>query len=302
MSMTRNGPFFLFGLLAWLLPVLSHAAVLIDQTGRSVEVPDEPKRIISLMPSLTEMVFALGQGERIIAVTQYSDDPPAAARLPRVGSYVHLDLERIVALRPDLCLAYRDGNPQIILDRLAALGIPVYTFDPRSLEGIMDAVSRLGVVVHAEERAAGQVALMQKQLQEVEARVARIGQRPRVFFQIDASHLVSAGSNTFIHKLITRAGGINLAAGDTPYPRYSWEDVLLMQPEVVIVTSMAGGYSEEQLKAAWLKWPQLPAVRDKRLYAVAADEFDRPTTGLFTRLGKLAEMLHPELRVSERKD
>ncbi|MEW6518169.1 MAG: cobalamin-binding protein [Thermodesulfobacteriota bacterium] len=300
--MTGNGPFFLIGLLAWLLPVLSHAAALIDQTGRSVEVPDEPKRIISLMPSLTEMVFELGQGERIIAVTQYSDDPPAAARLPRVGSYVHLDLERIVALRPDLCLAYRDGNPQIILDRLAALGIPVYTFDPRSLEGIMDAVSRLGVVVHAEARAAGQVALMQKQLQEVEARVARIGQRPRVFFQIDASHLVSAGSNTFIHKLITRAGGINLAAGDTPYPRYSWEDVLLMQPEVVIVTSMAGGYSEEQLKAAWIKWPQLPAVRDKRLYAVAADEFDRPTTGLFTSLGKLAEMLHPELRVSAGKD
>ncbi|RJX32215.1 MAG: cobalamin-binding protein [Desulfurivibrio sp.] len=301
--MKRKGVFFLFGLIAWLFPVSSHGAALIDQTGRSVEVPDEPRRIISLMPSLTEMVFELGQGERLIAVTQYSDDPPAAARLPRVGSYVHLDLERIVALRPDLCLAYRDGNPQITLDRLAALGIPVYTFDPRSLEGIMDAVSRLGTVVHAEGRAARQVALMQKQLQEVEARVARFGGRsPRVFFQIDASHLVSAGSNTFIHKLITRAGGINLVAGDTPYPRYSWEDILLMQPEVVIVTSMAGGYSEEQLKAAWLKWPQIPAVRDKRLYAVAADEFDRPTTGLFTSLGKLAEMLYPELRASGVKD
>jgi len=301
--MKRKGVFFLFGLIAWLFPVLSHGAALIDQTGRTVQVPDEPRRIISLMPSLTEMVFELGRGERIIAVTQYSNDPPAAARLPRVGSYVHLDLERIVSLRPDLCLAYRDGNPQSILDRLEALGIPVYTFDPRSLEGIMDAVTRLGVVVHAEAPAAEQVAAMQKQLQEVEARVARFGGRsPRVFFQIDAASLVSAGTNTFIHKLITRAGGTNLAAGSTPYPRYSWEDVLLMQPEVVIVTSMSGGYSEEQLKAGWLKWPQIPAVRDNRIHVVVADQFDRPTTGLFTSLGKLVEILHPVEGVSAGKD
>ncbi|MBU4263392.1 MAG: cobalamin-binding protein [Proteobacteria bacterium] len=298
--MKRNGVFFFCVFIAWFLPVLSHAATLIDQTGRTVEVPDDPKRIISLMPSLTEMAFELGQGERIIAVTQYSNDPPAVLKLPKVGSYVHLDIERIVALKPDLCLSYWDGNPQFIVDKLEALGIPVYTFDPRSLEGIMDSFTRLGGIVHAEAQAAEQVATMQEQLQEVEARVARFGKRPRVFFQIDASPLVSAGTNTFMHKLITRAGGINLAAGNTPYPRYSWEDVLLMQPEVVIVTSMAGGYSEEQLKAAWLKWPQIPAVRNKRIYVVVADQFDRPTTSLFNSLGKLVEILHPQEGFIER--
>ncbi|MCJ7601556.1 MAG: cobalamin-binding protein [Desulfobulbaceae bacterium] len=298
--MKRNGVFYLFVLMAWLLPGLTHAATLIDQTGRTVQVPDDPKRIISLMPSLTEMVFELGQGARIIAVTQYSNDPPAVLKLPKVGSYVHLDLERIVALRPDLCLAYWDGNPKFIVDKLEAPGIPVYTFDPRSLEGIMDSITRLGGIVYAEARAAEQVATMQKLLQEVEARVARLSERPRVFFQIDAAPLVSAGTNTFIHKLITRAGGINLAAGNTPYPRYSWEDVLLMQPEVVIVTSMAGGYSEEQLKAAWLKWPQVPAVRDNRIHVVKADQFDRPTKSLFNSLEKLVEIFHPEEGTIER--
>lgn len=277
-----------------MLPGQARAATLIDQTGRSVRVPDNPRRIISLMPSLTEMVFDLGQGERIIAVTQYSNDPPPVRKLPKVGSYVHLDLERIVALKPDLCLAYRDGNPKFMVDRLESLGIPVYAFDPRSLEGIMDSITRLGAIVHAQTRAAEQVATMHTRLAAVEARVAKLATRPRVFFQIDASPIVSAGSNTFIHKLITRAGGDNLAAGNTTYPRYSWEDVLLMAPEVVIVTSMAGGYTEAQLKEGWRKWPQIPAVRNQRLHVVSADQFDRPTARLLDGLEKLVDLLHPQ--------
>ncbi len=286
--------FLLLALASLLLAGQSRAATLVDQTGRTVRVPDDPRRIVSLMPSLTELVFALGQGERIIAVTQYSDDPPPVRTLPKVGSYVHLDLERIVALKPDLCLAYRDGNPKHMIDRLEALGIPVYAFDPRSLEGIMDSISRLGAIVQAEGRAAEQVSAMRQRLAGVEARVARFSRRPRVFFQIDATPLVSAGTDTFIHKLITRAGGVNLAAGSTPYPRYSWEDVLLMAPEVVIVTSMAGGYSEEELKAGWRKWPQVPAVRDNRIHVVSADQFDRPTERLLDGLEKLVEILHPQ--------
>lgn len=292
--MMRNHIFLLLALLCLIQPVSGEAATVEDQTGRTVQVPDNPKRIISLMPSLTEMVFALGQGERIIAVTRYSNTPPAVRKLPKVGSYVHLDLERIVAFKPDLCLAYRDGNPKFVIDKLEALGIPVYAFDPRSLEGIMDSISRLGAIVHAEARAAAQVAAMEKRLDKIEARAAGFARKPRVFFQIDASPIVSAGSNTFIHKLITRAGGVNLAAGDTPYPRYSWEDVLLMAPDVVIVTSMAGGYTEEQLKAGWLKWPQVPAVRNSRIYVVSADQFDRPTERLLDGLEKMMEILHPE--------
>lgn len=286
--------FLVFLALLHLLPDQGHAVTLTDQIGRTVSVPDDPQRIISFMPSLTEMVFDLGEGARVVAVTQHSNSPPVVRQLPRVGSYINLDLERIVALRPDLCLASRDGNPTSIVDRLEALGIPVYTFDPRSLEGIMDAVTRLGTIFHAESRAVEQVEMMRKRLQQVDARVEKSRTRPRVFFQIDAGQIVSAGSNTFIDQLITRAGGINLAAGEKPYPRYSWEEILAMQPEVVIITTMAGGFKEEQLKTDWRRWSQIPAVINGQIYVVNADRFDRPTIRSFDSLEILEAIFHPQ--------
>ena len=281
-----------FLLWAVLMPMCCQAVTVTDQVGRTVSLPDDPQRIVSLMPSLTEMVFDLGRGDRVVAVTQYSRRPAAVRQLPRVGSYLHLDLERILAMRPDLCLASRDGNPKAIVDRLEALGIAVYVFDPRSLEGIMDAVTRLGTILHAAPRADEEVKAMRERLQQVDARVEGFSTRPRVFFQIDAGQIVSAGSNTFIDQLISRAGGKNLAAGGRPYPRYSWEEILAMDPEVVIITTMAGGFSDEQLKAAWQRWPQIPAVRDGRIYVVDADKFDRPTLQSFDCLEMLVHIFH----------
>ena len=115
------------------------------------------------------------------------------------------------------------------------------------------------------------------------------------FFQIDAAPIISAGSETFIDHLISRAGGINLAAGDTPYPRYSWEDILRMQPDIVIIASMAGGYSEDELKKSWRRWHQIPAVKNDKLFVVDAALFDRPTARLIDGLEILVDILHPSL-------
>jgi iron complex transport system substrate-binding protein len=274
----------------------AYGAMHTDQVGRMVEVPDNPQRIITLVPSLTEIVYGLGQGQRIIAVTQYSNKPVEVQKLPKVGSYVHLDLERIVALKPDLCLAFRDGNPKHIIDKLSAMGIPVYVMDPRSLEGIMDSIARLGDIVQARERAAEQIRVMRMRLDRVAVRIARIKKRTKVFFQIADAPIVSAGTDTFIHKLITRAGGINLAAGNIAYPRFSWENVLVMQPEVVLITSMSGAQTEAELMSVWQKWPQVSAVRNNRVYVVEADQFDRPTARLLDGLERLVDILHPEER------
>jgi iron complex transport system substrate-binding protein len=276
-----------------LLAASAAAEVFVDQVGRRVDIPAHPQRIVSLMPSITEIVFELGAGSRIKGVTLYSNEPPAAAKLANVGSYVHPDLEKIISLKPDLCLAVRDGNPKHIVDKITALGIPVYTIDPRNLAEIMESVMLLGKVLGTEEKARDIVDNIQSKINAASERVANASNRPRVFFQIDASPIVSAGSNTFIDQLITQAGGINLAAGPTAYPRYSWEDILLMQPEVVIIASMAGGYSEEQLKATWRRWPELPAVRDNRLYVVNADLFDRPTARLADGLELLVNIFFP---------
>lgn len=283
-----------WAILLWhVMPV--QAELVIDQVGRQINIPDNPQRIISLMPSITETIFDLGAGDRVKGVTLFSKEPIEAAELPKVGSYVHLDLEKIVSLRPDLCLATRDGNPKHIVDKLSDLGIAVFTIDPRNMQEIMDSIMILGKIVQAEARAAIIVTQMQTKIDRVSKRIAAMKTHPRVFFQIDASPIISAGSKTFIDQLIQQAGGINLAAGAAAYPRYSWEDILVMQPEIVIIASMAGGYSDDDLKEKWLKWPQIPAVRDKKIHVVDASLFDRPTARLADGLEMLVDIFYPSV-------
>lgn len=268
--------------------------LLQDQVGRSVAVPERPQRVIALIPSLTEIVFALGRGDLLVGATQFANEPPAAASLPQVGSYLHLDVERIVALRPDLCLASRDGNPQHLVRRIEELGIPVFALDPRTLPEISDSVTLLGELLDARQQAEAITRDMAAKMAAVDRRVKEARTRPGVFFQIDASPLISAGRDTFIDRLITEAGGRNLAGDRASYPRFSWEEILALQPEVVIIASMAGGYSEEQLKAQWSGWPSIPAVKNGRVHVVDASLFDRPVPRLADGLVELAKLLHPE--------
>ncbi len=275
------------------LPDISGAWWIRDQVGRVVEVPNHPKRVVSLIPSITEMVFLLGQGDLVVGTPDYSNRPDAAKNVPIIGSYARPDLERIVALTPDLCLASLDGNPPYVVRRLESLGIPVIILNPRDIEGVEDAMLLLGRLLGARAKAEGIVSHMKARCAIVDNAVAKIHHRPRVFFQIDASPIISAGRGTFIDTLITRAGGINLARGARAYPRYSWEDIIAMHPEVVLIASMAGGYSRDDLLSLWLKWPQVPAVKNGRVYVVDADLFDRPVPRLVKCLERLFKLLHP---------
>jgi iron complex transport system substrate-binding protein len=281
------------------IQTIAQAGEMIDQVGRSVTVPEHIKRVVSLMPSVTEMVYDLGAGDLLVGATLYATSPPAASALPRVGSYKHLDVEKIIRLQPDLCLAARDGNPKHIVDRLVEVGLPVFVVDPRTLEEIKESILLLGQALDVKEQAAIIASDMDKRLSDIDNAVKKARFSPKVFFQIDAAPIISAGANTFIDKLIIRAGGINLANGLKPYPRYSWEDILGMQPELVIIASMAGGHTAEELKAGWRKWPQIPAVKNNRLYVVDADLFDRPIPRLIDGLERLLEILHPELQVEK---
>jgi len=278
-----------------ILPGNILAGPVVDQVGRTLVVPENPTRVIALAPSITEIIYDLGQEERLVGVTQYSTYPPEAESLPRVGSYVRLDIEKIVALQPDLCLAIKDGNPKHIVDKLVNLGIPVYVVNPRNLEQIMDAITRLGSLLNAGLKAEELILDMEKRIGQVQARVKKGDNRPRVFFQIDAEPLFSAGTDTFIHELIEMAGGVNTAAGKISYPRYSWEDIIALQPEIVLISSMAGGLSPEYLLKSWEKWDLLAAVKNDRIYVVNAELFDRPTPRLVDGLEVIAALIHPEL-------
>jgi len=278
----------------WTCPGFAVRSV-VDQVGRSVTVPDDPGKVIALAPSITEIIYDLGEEKRLRGVTQYSDYPATAQKFPRVGSYVRLDLERIIALEPDLCIAIKDGNPKHIIDRLQDLGIPVYVIDPRSLELTMETITRIGFLLNAEEAAAGVVADMRRRIARVQAEINKTEHRPRVFFQIDAEPLVSAGSHTFIDELISLAGGTNAAAGKDSYPRYTWEEILQLQPDIVFISSMAGGLEPEALVNGWSQWRQLSAVSNRRIFVVDADLFDRPTPRLIDGLEVIIRFMHPEL-------
>ncbi len=283
------------GLLAALAPRPALAGVQVDQLGRRVQVPAAPQRLVTMAASLTEMVFALGLGSRLVGVEQFSDYPPAARKLPKIGSYITPDLERIVALRPDLCLAIKDGNPRQVVDRLQTLGIPVYVVDPRNLPGVIATLKTIGHLLGAGVKADALAAALSRRYQRIKDLAARVRHRPRVFFQIGLSPIVSAGSHTFLDELITTAGGLNLAAGQTPYPRFSREQVLALQPEVIIITSMARGGAFEQVKAGWERWQNLPAARNHRIFLVDSDLVDRPSPRLLNGLELLFRLIHPEL-------
>ena len=271
------------------------AGLVRDQLGREVQVPDEPKRVVSLAPSITEIVFALGAGHLLQGVTQHCDYPPEAGSLPKVGSYVHLDVEKIVALKPDLCLGTRDGNPREVAAKLESLNIPVYAVNPRDLETVMDTLLEIGRLLHTEERAGALVEDIRRRIEGVKTRVAGTEKRPSVFFQIGIVPIVSVGTSTFIDELITTAGGRNLAAGSTPYPRFSKEQVVALEPEIIIITSMTRGQDFDPVRDEWNQWGNLPAVRNRRIHIVESDLFDRPSPRLVEGLELLSRLIHPGL-------
>jgi len=279
----------------FLLVVSAHSRELVDQIGRRVEFEEPLKRVVSLAPSLTETSFEVGGGAALVGATRFSTFPEAAIQLPKVGTYVALDIEKIVSLRPQLCLAIRDGNPKASVERLESLGIPVYVFDPKSLEDVVDTVVRLGDIYRTEARSSALASGYSQRLNRVARQLEEVKERPRVFFQIDTQPIISAGADTFLDQLLVRSGSVNLAADRTGYPRYSWEELLGLMPDVVLLASMGGGYSGQELRDRWEVWPQIPAVNNHRLYVVDADLFDRPSPRLIDALEHLVGLLHPKL-------
>jgi iron complex transport system substrate-binding protein len=284
----------LVALVSFVLPGQVPAKTVVDQLDRRVVVPDKPLRVISLAPSITEILFALEQEDRLMGATRFSDYPEQAKGLPKVGSYVNLDLEKIVSLKPDLCIAVKDGNPIEIVRRLELMGIPVYAVDPRNLDTVVETVLEIGHLLDADTIAEKVARDMVTRIRNIKTKVARIGHHPGVFFQIGISPIVSVGANTFSDELVQLAGGRNLAKGASAYPRFSKEQVLALAPEVIIICSMARQGGFDRMKAEWNRWPSLPAVKNRQIFLVDSNLFNRPTPRLVDGLELLFQLIHPE--------
>jgi iron complex transport system substrate-binding protein len=268
--------------------------IVMDHARRSVEVPVSPRRVIALAPSITEIVFALERQDLLKGITIFSDFPAEAENLPKIGSYIHPDMEKIISLAPDLCIAVQDGNPKQVVMRISEMGIPVYAVNPRCLESVMASIIDIGGLLDASEKAEAIVADMRRRMDRVAAGIAGIADPPGVFFQINASPIVSAGHDTFIHELIIRAGGRNLAGHQPSYPRFTVEQVLVLSPDIIIVTTMSGKGGSDAVLDDWHQWARLPAVKNDRVFVVDSGLFDRPGPRIIDALELLVDLIHPK--------
>ena len=262
---------------------------VVDDYGRYVALAAPAQRVVSLAPHLTEMMYAAGAGARLVGALEYSDYPPEAKALPRVGSEASIDLEALVALQPDLVIAWPNAGSARAVERIAALGIPVFRSEPRELEDIARTMETLGRLAGT-QAAAGAAA---KAFRERAARIERVyAHRPRVrvFYQVWDRPLVTVNGNHVISKAMRLCGGENvLAALPALAPEIDRELVLRADPEAIVASGPDGA------RPAWLDdwraFPALAAARHDNLYAIRPELLQRHTPRLLDGAEELCRIL-----------
>lgn len=262
---------------------------VVDDAGRTIRLDRPAARIISLAPHATEQLFSAGAGAALVGTVQWSDYPEAARELPRVGDTWNLDLERIVALRPDLIVAWRSGNSPGAVERLEALGFTVFLSEPGSLEAIGSGIRRLGVLAGTGDTATRAVSEFLDRLARLRADHAD-RRTLRVFYQVWHEPTYTVNRDHLISRIIEMCGGANVFAGlGTLSPRIGVEAVLAADPEV-IVASGADAARPAWLDA-WRQWPELAAVRDDQLHYIPPDLIQRHTVRILDGAGEMCRIL-----------
>ena len=286
--------FFVSAFITWSLfwASFSLAGMVTDDVGRKVEVPSNPKRIVSLAPSVTEILFALGLGDKIVGVTQFSDYPSGTALKEKIGTYIRPNIEKIVSLNPDLIIATADGNPREAVEQLEKLGLSIFTIFPEEINDIYHNMKDIGLITGKKEEGVALAESLEKRINEIADAVKGL-KKPKVFFQIGTRPLYTAGKGTFIDRLITLAGGVNIVdAGTIRYPAYSIERIIADGPDVMLWGIM--NKSEKDARNFWERWQTIPAVGNDRIYLVDPDTTNRPSPRLADGLELIARLLHPE--------
>lgn len=274
--MPMKAPFLLAAL--WLASTPVHAAVsVVDDAGQTVTLNQPARRIVSLAPHVTELIYAAGGGDRIVGTVSYNDYPPQARDIPRVGDNKALDLERIAALKPDLIVVWRHGNAQKQTDRLRALGLPVFYSEPRRLESIPENLEKLGALMGTEPVATRAAADFRQQVDTLRKTYAS---RPpvTVFYQVWQQPLMTLNGQHLVSDLLALCGGRNLFAKEAPLvPTVSVEAVVAGNPEVMLTAGMGATRPDKPLAdfSLWEKWKQVTAVARNNLFIIDGDLVNR---------------------------
>jgi iron complex transport system substrate-binding protein len=264
----------------------------------------QPARIVSTAPSITEMLFAVGAGARVVGVTSHCHYPPEAVKLPKIGGYMRPNLESIAALRPDLVIVLK--TPNDLAAKLAQLGIRTMELEHESVAGIYDSIGRIGTATGNPVNALQLTARIRSQLEDVQRLAAKLPRR-RVTFIVGRTPgaieglIAVGGTASYLQELLALAGGDNIfRSAPIPYPKVSLEEMLARDPQVIIdMGDMAEtiGVTEAYRKsvvALWNRYPALSAVRERRVHAVASDIFVVPGPRMVEAAREFLRMLHPE--------
>lgn len=264
---------------ALLLAALPATATVsaVDDAGQTVALAQPARRVVSLAPHVTEMLFAAGAGDRIVGTVSYSDYPPQARAIARVGDNKALDLERIAALRPDLIVVWRHGNAQKQTDRLRALGIPLFYSEPRRLAAIPDNIEKLGTLLGTEATARRAADGFRRQVETLRQTYAA---RPpvTVFYQVWQQPLMTLNGQHLVSDMLALCGGRNLFAAETPLvPTVSVEAVIARNPEAMLTAGMGATRSDQPLPdfEMWRRWQQVTAVARNNLFVIDGDLINR---------------------------
>ena len=274
-------------------PALTHEVS--DDVGRRVRVPVNPERLVSLAPSMTETVYALGDEAHLVGDTDYCDYPPDARKKTKVGGVIDPNLEQIAALHPDLVLLAKSANHLDTVRALETLGIPSYATDAHTVEEIISSTQRLAEILNVPAAGKALVEDLRKRLADLQV-VQQSSTPRRVLFIVWLDPLISVSQKTFIADAIRHAGAVSLVESSQEWPQISLEEVMHLQPEYLVFATSHTGEGKRDLAALAARpgWRNLEAVRNNR-FAVVSDAINRPSPRIVSVIEDLAHQLHPEL-------
>jgi iron complex transport system substrate-binding protein len=283
-------PLFLLLLSITLAAPCFASRTLTDEMGRTVVVPDHPHRVICLMPTVTDTVFALGAGDDVVAISDYTKYPAAALKKPSVGDLINPSIETILSLHPDLVIGTQPKGPMEVTDQLERAGIPIFLVSPHGIAGIFQSIESVGRALNRTPQADALVHSLQQRIDAVKARTKGLT-APRVFMPIWYDPITTIGKNAFITEVIEAAGGRSVTADlSTEWPQISMEVVLERAPDALLL--VRGGKTTLQVLQDRPGWSSMAAVKAHRAYYVD-DRINFASPVAIDALEDLAKQFHP---------
>jgi iron complex transport system substrate-binding protein len=275
-----------------LLPCAAEAATFRDALSREITISEHPRRIVSLAPHLTEILFAVGAGPQVVGVTTFCDHPDEVRRLARVGGFSDPSIERVLSLKPDLVLATTVGNRRETVEEMARLGLVVFVAGAEKIRDVPREVRDVGRLVGREAGADRVAREMESRLADISRRIA--GRKPvAVYYQIWDQPFITVSTGSFIDDAITLSGGRNVFAGlGQKNPRVSEEAILASRPEVMVLSAM--GREGAGLADRWRAHGGVPAVASGRIHIMDSDLLHRPGPRIVQGVERLARWFHPD--------